>query len=324
MWPYADAETVALLTWLDTEIYAGLLKRPAHPLHLDLLGVGRWIHDYIRHRDAGRSEDEARALIEQEIRRIVGLPAPDPAPAPTPHPQPTGDPRALRGDFLTMQDRYYTHILPGWKQRIPAAVALMQARAYTDVSLYVANEGDYKDDLIRFDYYTEPAAYRHILATFRAAGLRPVVWLCPDDAKTWHQAHPPARLRDELWPRFLPQVDDLVSCYVAGLEMDEYWGEKDQEANVRALARVTRKPVLVHYRAGKWSTLGDGCLYQYTDDEVADDAAFIARTRTLAQRLTASGKVLVAGEFGFVGEARARTLGRLAVAHGATGSAQGI
>ena len=94
LWAYSDDEVNALLRWLNDAIYRDLLNRPERrltqqfedlePHHIDLLGVGRWVHDYVRHRDRGRTDARARYLIEQEIRRIVGL---DPLPEPGPDPQ---------------------------------------------------------------------------------------------------------------------------------------------------------------------------------------------------------------------------------------------
>ena len=155
-------------------------------------------------------------------------------------------------------------------------------------------------------------------------GLAPVVWLAPDDAPRFHADS--ARTLPRQWDSFIPAIDDLVSSYVVGLEMDEYWTAEEQDALGRHLNGLTDRPLFVHYLAGRWegakSSWVDGIIYQYgfgmSERQVED------RTRQLVGELHSRGKTFIAGEYGYrIPESESRRLGTAALRAGADGVGNG-
>ena len=148
--------------------------------------------------------------------------------------------------------------------------------------------------------------------------------MAPDDAPTFHKTS--ERALPGLWDSFIPAIDDLVSSYVVGLEMDEYWSPAVQNRLGEHLDGLTDRPLFVHFGAGQWEGAKrpwvDGLIYQYgfrlTEQQIVE------RTRQLVARLHALGKTFIAGEYAYrVSEAHARRLGAAALRAGADGAGNG-
>jgi hypothetical protein len=239
------------------------------------------------------------------------------------------DPLAHRTDFLTMRgpggETFYTHEYAGLPPAERAAIrAALKARGYTHLYLYAMNEGDYGGH-VKFNYYDNPTGFRGILEELVRDGIAPVVWLAPDDAPRFHREHPPARIK-ELWDRFIPAVDGLVSSYTLGLEADEYWSSRQQEELGQHLRSLTERPIFVHYSPGQWegakADWASGLIYQYGFG--LSEAQVEHRTRELVSRLSALGKTFIAGEYAHrVDEAQAQHLGAAALRGGAQGFGNG-
>ena len=253
----------------------------------------------------------------------------------------TGDPGSVSGglsvsgsvrhntDFLTMRgddgQPIYTHEYAAYSSGQRAEIrAELKERGYTHIYLYVANGGDYGRSS-PYNFYENPGEFRNILQELVADGIQPVVWLAPDDSSQFHATYDPDRLA-ETWRSFIPQIDDLVSSYVVGLEMDEYWSSGEQDQLGRSLNELTGKPIFVHYRSGTWegvrASWADGIVYQYGLDQSAEQIA--DRTRYLLSQLEPMGKALVAGEYAYrTDEEHARRLGDAAISAGAHGTGNG-
>ena len=217
-----------------------------------------------------------------------------------------------------------TLLLPGQPELLDLALATLQARNYTDIYLYVVNEGDFGGS-VEFNWYEDPAGYRELLERVVRVGIRPVVWLAPDDAPRFHRTS--AQELPQYWQTFIPAIDDLVGSYVLGLEMDEYWTRAEQFRLANALS--TAKPVFVHLEAGRrgsitsfWPRIrATGLVYQYED---RSDGGIREETDEVVSKLTQVGKVVVAGEYAIgVSESVARARGDIAVTHGAIGYGNG-
>ena len=231
-------------------------------------------------------------------------------------------------DFLTLRASdgrtLYTHLYAGYSDGDRAEVReALKERGYSHIYLYAMNEGDYGGKTV-FNGYRSPEQFRARLQELVDDGLAPVLWLAPDDAPSFHKDS--AQTLPASWDRFIPTVDDLVSSYVVGLEMDEYWTEDEQNQLGRYLDRLTNRPLFVHYSSGEWegakSGWVDGLIYQYgfglSERDIAD------RTAQLVSRLRPMGKTFIAGEYAYrIPEADARRLGAAALRAGADGVGNG-
>ncbi len=242
---------------------------------------------------------------------------------PLPGMAPTSRPEAHRTDFLNLPGLRSTLLLPGQTHLLEPALATLQTRNYTDVYLYVVNENDFGGPA--FNWYSDPQGYRGLLETVTRAGIRPVVFLAPDDAPSFHTSS--AFLLPMMWQTFIPAIDDLVGSYVLGLEMDEYWTREEQLRLATALP--TSRPVFAHFSSGRRESISDywprmravGLLYQYQDPS---RDGIRRETAEVAGKLAEVGKVVVAAEYGLgLSESEARSLGDLALNHGAIGYGNG-
>ena len=277
-------------------------------------------------------------LTTQEAGRQSGAPAVNPVQT-TPASQPaesTPATTALGGDiglnhvtdFLTLRANdgrtLYTHLYAGYSDSDRAAVReALKERGYTHIYLYAMNEGDYGGKTV-FNGYRSPEQFRARLQELVDDGLAPVVWLVPDDAPSFHKDS--AQTLPASWDRFIPIIDNLVSSYVVGLEMDEYWSGDEQDQLGRYLDGLTNRPLFVHYTSGEWegakSAWVDGLIYQYGFGLSEADVA--NRTAQLVSRLRPMGKTFIAGEYAYrVPEADARRLGAAALRAGADGVGNG-
>jgi hypothetical protein len=196
----------------------------------------------------------------------------------------------------------------------------MQERQYTHMYVYVANE-DKKFSPV-FDYYQNPPAFRSLLREIRQAGLLPVVWLNPDDSPV-NAGRSVEALKARL-NTLVPVIDDLVSSYVLGLELNEYLSFDESNRLGQHLNGLTTKKIAVHQTAGRWDYCRPGwCDYMLLQYGFGKSAAFVADMTKRA--INALDKPVVAGEYNLskTGEANARKLGDAAMQAGAIGFGNG-
>jgi hypothetical protein len=191
-------------------------------------------------------------------------------------------------------------------------------RGYTHFYVYAYNERDYGGP--SFDFYTDPHGLAAILQEIKDAGLKPVVWLNPDDASV-NRRRSIAELKERM-NDLIPVIDPLVSSYVLGLELDEYWGQSKVDALGQHLATLTNKKIAVHQLAGRWNYCKlawcDYMMLQYgfglTEDQI----------ETMTRRaMNDLDKPVVAGEYSLSDESVSIRLGDVAVSAGAKGFGNG-
>lgn len=220
-------------------------------------------------------------------------------------------------DFLTAG--CFTHVVPGLDAtRRKNCIDAIKRRGYTHFYVYAYNERDYGGP--RFDFYTNALTYRTILQEIKDAGLKPVVWLNPDDAPFNRNRSIPnlkARLSD-----LVPFIDPLVSSYVLGLELDEYWGKTKVDALGKHLNKLTKKKIAVHQVGGRWNLCRlawcDYMMLQYGFGK--NQAQIKSMTKTAMNDLD---KPVVAAEYSKSKEGVSVKLGRAAVSVGAKGFGNG-
>jgi hypothetical protein len=267
--------------------------------------------------DAAHADLSPLADLPQGPFPDAAPPSPDAAP-----PAPDAAPPALlhlphKTDFLGAGCK--THLYGGLSQTQRSGCRYaIKKRKYTHFYLYVYNEKDYGGP--SFNYYAKPLAFRALLKELHAAGLMPVVWLVPDDAKTIH-AKSTATLKAWM-SNLIPNIDDLVSSYVLGLELDEYWPGSKVNALGLHLNTLTNKPIAVHQLKKQWgyAKLGwvDYMVLQYGFGESSSTIKQLTK-----QCMAALNKPVVAGEYALFDEKKGVPLGNAAVAVGASGFGNG-
>jgi hypothetical protein len=220
-------------------------------------------------------------------------------------------------DFLTAGCR--THVVPGLDPDQRArCIDQIKDRGYTHFYVYTYNERDYGGP--SFDFYIDPPAYREILQEIKDAGLKPVVWLHPDDAPT-NRVRTVAQLKARM-SDLLPFIDDLVSSYVLGLELDEYWGQSKVDALGQHLNTLTNKKIAVHQLSGRWNLCRlawcDYMMLQYGFGKTANEIKTMTR-----RAINSLDKPVVAAEYSNSNEAVSVKLGDAAVSAGAKGFGNG-
>jgi hypothetical protein len=220
-------------------------------------------------------------------------------------------------DFLTAG--CFTHVVPGLSpDQRTQCIQRIKSRGYTHFYVYAYNERDYGGP--RFDFYADPPAYREILQEIKDAGLKPVVWLHPDDARI-NRGRTVAQLKARM-SDLLPFIDDLVSSYVLGLELDEYWGKSKVDALGKHLNTLTNKKIAVHQIKGRWNLCRfawcDYMMLQYGFGKTTNEI------KTMTKRaINSLDKPVVAGEYSKSNEAVSVKLGDAAVSVGAKGFGNG-
>jgi hypothetical protein len=204
-----------------------------------------------------------------------------------------------------------------------AIIKAYKDRGYTHYYIYAYNENDYSGP--SFDYYKNPQGFKEILQQIVNAGLKPVVWLNPDDAPVNKN-----RSEQEIKSRMnalIPIIDSLVSSYVLGLELDEYWSKSKSDSLGNHLNTLTSKPLAAHQIGGKWdyckSSWCDYMILQYGFGKT--EAQIISMTKEAISDLK---KPIVAGEYnsphyGEGLESLSVKLGNAGISAGASGFGNG-
>jgi hypothetical protein len=205
--------------------------------------------------------------------------------------------------------------------------AAAKANGDTHIYLYSRNGGDGFNGGPDFDLsvITPKPDWETQLDVLNAAGLKPVMWLTPDDSRAItvqsiaaQQAH-----FNEVVRRF----DDKVTGYVACLECDEYWSAAKVQALVAHLKSITDKPVGVHLTSGIGGHKGNMAYYANADYvflQTGWDKTPAQITAMVKQAMVVTGKPVVASEYAKESRsAAARALGNAACAAGAIGTGNG-
>ena len=359
MWPYSDDEANAFMTWLNDGIYVGLLGRAG----LDMLGVFRWVHDYLRHRDAGLDDAAAKARVERSIREIEGLPFEpaqgEPGPSPEPpspapsgiyipgtwHPESHGDAFNLQIDGEIWWDWVGMTLYEPGHPRLERLYAEIQSRRYTRLHYTIS---DCPEAFERPDERFIPA-----LQDCLAHGIGPIIELLPPGSeRAWRDrwTRNPREYLGQL-PVFVRVIEPYVAEWIVGVEADAIFPTLMPEDRTnpaiidagRFVRAHSAKPIWVHFSSGWhgewgtvfWGTAKDffsGLAFQYkkstTSGSGFDTSEATIRESVPLYRSRLKG---VATHLEFVhaeavhmrSEARSRQLADLALSLGAASSMNG-
>ncbi|MGH7162258.1 MAG: hypothetical protein ACREID_02140 [Planctomycetota bacterium] len=185
---------------------------------------------------------------------------------------------------------------------------VLKASEYNAIFLYSVCEEDYGGTLITpyaggvfggaFDE-NRIVAWRAKLEALLQEGLRPVIWLLPDDAPTVHDASDLEIKR--YFDRMVLAFDDLPVLWVLGLEVDEYLSKARSDTLGGYLQGIARNPVGIHqtpqrtdYMTSTWVDYG---VMQF--GARWDGHQIYELTKEYQQAV--GNKPLVAGEYDFDG-----------------------
>ena len=226
--------------------------------------------------------------------------------------------------FLMMDSKWMTlnYLHPDANKNGMRAAAL--ANGDTHIYLYSRNAGD-NGGGYNLGQISPQADWEAQLDILNNAGLKPVLWLTPDDSKSItnqsiaaQQAH---------FSEMVRRFDSKVTGYVACLECDEYWSPAQVNALVNHLKSISDKPVGVHLTTGLGGHRGNTSYYANADyvflqfgwnKTPAQVAAMVKHA------MIVTGKPVVASEYALESrKAAARALGDAACAAGAIGTGNG-
>ncbi|MBX4190093.1 DUF4038 domain-containing protein [Candidatus Parcubacteria bacterium] len=261
----------------------------------------------------------------------IPTPTPTPVPTPTPNPVPTPTPTPVPGSgsvfpVIVQNNRFYSNGQPYF----PTANFLTSAGGFTHtyfakdqgtrqsminaakadgnnaLYIYTINQGDYGGGANSLTPYTSGiiggtfddtkiSSWRTELNTMISNGLRPIIWLFPDDSSTI--ANTSSTELKRYIQKMVASFDDLPIMWVLGLEVDEYWTKAQTDDLGAYLKSITQNPVGLHqsqnrtdYMTSSWV---DFAAYQYG---FSGDWTFIYDT-TLSKKSILGTKPVMATEY---------------------------
>ena len=229
-----------------------------------------------------------------------------------------------RASFLMIDDHWmtlhYLHPNANKTGMINAGLANGDTHFY----IYSRNGGD-NGGPFDLDHMEPQSDWEAHLQTLVDRGLKPVMWLTPDDSPTITNRSIDAQKAhfDSMVQRF----DDQVTAYVVCLECDEYWGAAKVNELTRHLKTRTDKPVAVHLTSGVGGHKGNLDYYKGADyvflqtgwDRTPEEIAAMVK-----QARAATGLPVVLSEYALESRsAAARALGDAGCAAGAVGTGNG-
>ena len=231
-----------------------------------------------------------------------------------------------RASFLMVDSGWMTlnYLHPNAEKLRMRAAAL--ANGDTHIYLYSRNAGDnFGSSFKNVSAISPKPDWESQLDTLNDIGLKPVIWLTPDDSpKIVSQSLDAQKAHfSEIVRRF----DDRVTGYVTCLECDEYWSAAKVNALVAHLKSITDKPVGVHLTSGIGGHKGNKEYYANADYvylQTGWDKTPAESTAMGKQAIAVTGKPVVAAEYAKESRsAAARALGDAACLAGAVGTGNG-
>jgi len=232
-----------------------------------------------------------------------------------------------RASFLMQDSRWMTlnYLHPNANKAGMRAAA--KANGDTHIYLYTRNGGDGFNGGPKFDLsvINPQPDWEAQLDTLNAIGLKPVLWLTPDDSPSIVRQSMDAQKAH--FTNMVNRLDSKVTGYVPCLECDEYWSAAQVQALVAHLKTITDKPVGVHLTTGLGGHRGNMAYYvnaDYVFLQFGWDKTPAQVAAMVKQAMAVTGKPVVASEY--AKESRtpaARALGNAACAAGAIGTGNG-
>ena len=229
-----------------------------------------------------------------------------------------------RASFLMMDSKWMTlnYLHPDANKNSMRAAA--KANGDTHIYLYSRNAGD-NGGGYNLGQISPQADWETQLDVLNATGLKPVMWLTPDDSRSItsqslsaQQAH---------FSEMVRRFNSKVTGYVACLECDEYWSPAKVNALVLHLKSITDKPVGVHLTSGIGGHAGNKEYYANADYiflQTGWNKTPAEITAMVKQAIAVTGKPVVASEYAKESRtAAARALGDAACRAGAIGTGNG-
>ena len=199
-----------------------------------------------------------------------------------------------------------------------------KANGDTHIYLYTRNGGDNGGGYNLSAISPQPD-WEAQLDTLNAVGLKPVLWLTPDDSSNITNQSMDAQKAH--FTNMVTRFDSKVTGYVACLECDEYFSAAQVQALVAHLKTKTNKPVGVHLTTGLGGHKGNTAYYTNADYVFLQTGWNKTPAQVAAmvkQAMVVTGKPVVASEY--AKESRtpaALALGNAACAAGAIGTGNG-
>jgi hypothetical protein len=222
-------------------------------------------------------------------------------------------------DFLTIpgcrETTFYSDPVSTTSERA-ACRAAVKSRGYTHLYISIAHE--------HANWFTNPTGFRSLLQELVDDDIEPVVFLTSDTG-AWKDSTLGA-IKTDL-NDIIPQIDELVSSYVIGIEADEYWTEKEAPSIGAHMQKLTSKKIAVHQTPHKWdfcvnASWCDYMMLQYIEPTSPITAAEIS-TITQEAKADLGDKPIVGTEYQVGSESASIPLGTAADAAGTRGFGNG-
>jgi len=194
-----------------------------------------------------------------------------------------------------------------------------KANGDTHIYLYTRNGGD-NGGGYNLEQISPQPDWEARLDELNNMGLKPVLWLTPDDSPSITNQSMDAQKAH--FSNMVARFDDKVTGYVTCLECDEYWSAAQVQALVAHLKSKTNKPVGVHLTPGVQPAYFANADYVFLQTGFGKTAEQVKAM--VAHAIAVTGKPVVASEYSFESRsANARALGDAACAAGAIGTGNG-
>jgi len=224
-----------------------------------------------------------------------------------------------RASFLMMDSKWMTlNYLHPDANKVGMRNAA-KANGDTHIYIYTRNAGDNGVGFNLGNISPQPD-WEARLDELNNMGLKPVLWLTPDDSPSIVNQSMDAQKAH--FTNMVNRFDSRVTGYVTCLECDEYWSAAQVQTLVAHLKSKTNKPVGVHLTPGMKKE------YFVNADYVFLQTGFNVSTEQVkamvANAIVVTGKPVVASEYHKENRsATARALGDAACAAGAVGTGNG-
>jgi hypothetical protein len=194
-----------------------------------------------------------------------------------------------------------------------------KANGDTHIYLYTRNGGDNGGGFNLSSISPQPD-WEAKLDELNNMGLKPVLWLTPDDSPSIVNQSLDAQKAH--FSNMVARFDSRVTGYVTCLECDEYWSAAQVQALVAHLKSQTNKPVGVHMTPSfnaEYFANADYVFLQTGFNKTPEQVKAM-----VAHAIAVTGKPVVASEYHLESRsATARALGDAACAAGAIGTGNG-
>tara|TARA_E500000305_G_C4008563_1_gene231362 strand:- start:71 stop:1030 length:960 start_codon:yes stop_codon:yes gene_type:complete len=194
-----------------------------------------------------------------------------------------------------------------------------KANGDTHIYLYTRNGGDNGGGFNLSSISPQPD-WEARLDELNNMGLKPVLWLTPDDSPSIVNQSLDAQKAH--FSNMVARFDSRVTGYVTCLECDEYWSAAQVQALVAHLKSQTNKPVGVHMTPSfnaEYFANADYVFLQTGFNKTPEQVKAM-----VAHAIAVTGKPVVASEYHLESRsATARALGDAACAAGAIGTGNG-